>query len=240
MIPNKRFVEALSNPYFSSEGALSKDVWLCGIEPGLDKSTSVDEYHQRFESSMLIKDEPHKSYEWKESFTYPFGQKFGWFYQSLLGKNPRKYRDLEKIEARVFKTNLYPLPFPDVSMEHWNTWKLSEITGLSNKAHYQLLCEKTRFKAYSEGIGKHEPKVIFCFGHSFLMDTIRCFGSYQNIKLINTYNVDEVKLFQVTFENIQTQLWVLPFLGHTQGTLNSYDIVQKTAQFVLKSSALKF
>ncbi len=215
----------MKDPLFHAEGGLSEPIWICGLEPGIDKKKYAEDpeaYRRWYDERFLpYTHNRNAEYSWSDSFTYSFGQKVGWVFRGLQGHNARSYAELKKFRAPVFKTNLWPLSFPDVSSHHWQKLGVPELFGIDNKVAYRLECERTRHRAYAAAAVQHAPRLILCFGSSYVMDFARCFAGPDHVDDIIEYDWART-VYKVSSTAHATEIWVLPFAGRP---LNSYDAV---------------
>ena len=70
---------------------------------------------------------------------------------------------------RYFKLNLYPIAFKDTSHAKWLTG-FSEITGFARKEDYIEWCRANRFPVLRQWAEKYHPKLIICFGKTYIDD----------------------------------------------------------------------
>lgn len=218
-------------------GIRDKGIWFSGIEWGIEKDKQ-----QNYYESELLKEigegeySPKKIYDHEYHLSYQFGVKMAKLYSVIKGRKITEYKENAKeMEKDVFKVNLYPISFNNDSDELWETYKLSDITGLESKLIYRTWCFLHRFPWISEQVNASKPKVIICTGVSYLTDFVVCFAGKEGVENIHKISIipQSDKNGKVRYmywaklnNDSNTILIVLPFFGGVHG-LNSDYLIQQ-------------
>ena len=198
-------------------GNIKAPLWFCGIEWSSNGEAITD----KITRDTYLVDElsvPYLSSKWKEAHSqylkWQFDQKLSKIiceaidyqgdYKSYLNSN---FCDQKSNE---FKLNLFPLAATDI--KEWNEEHI-RITGHRIKYHYMYQCAFSRFILFYRLVNLYHPKVIVCFGRTFLEEYFMAFMG-DNYKCSRKM----IKLgLSTTIEVIEKQdhpvLLVCPFLG---------------------------
>ncbi|MFZ2124498.1 MAG: hypothetical protein WA012_12555 [Rhodoferax sp.] len=152
-----------------------RSVWVCGIEWGGGHDQAALKKHIQGEVSA-----PALGYEeYQENFAYIFNWQTMKLLSAMQGGSAKNYVEMaEKCRPFVkgskgfFKMNLFPISFKDTGHQRWQD-DFVAITGFNNKADYLAWCKRARFSVMRSWVAKFKPKVIVCFGKTFIND----FGS---------------------------------------------------------------
>lgn len=152
----------------------SPSIWVCGIEWGGDFSykwleEELDTYYNQ--------SSPGKGYDSpQDNLAYPYNINTMKLLCAINGMECSEYKNFALEQkpfvsgsSGYFKMNLYPIRFKGASPDKWSIW-INSLTGFSNKKEYQDWCRKNRFVLFRELVKKHEPKLILCFGKTYLTD----------------------------------------------------------------------
>ncbi|MEL5848969.1 MAG: hypothetical protein U7M05_06330 [Candidatus Igneacidithiobacillus chanchocoensis] len=159
----------------------SPSIWVCGIEWGGELSYDwlKNELDNYCDQSL-----PSKGYTSEDENTaYRYNVNTVKLLCSIDGSDASNYRDFS-IKKRpfvsgstgYFKMNLYPIRFKGHSTDRWAVW-INELTGFSNKMEYHNWCRKNRFKLFRKLTEIHRPKLVLCFGKSYINDFRSAFCS---------------------------------------------------------------
>lgn len=241
-------------------GDPSAPIWLSGIEWGYSKKRgqSEEEYEAAI-TKYYIDELPHEMkrgsftpsnrYDWPASLSYRFGISTAKLYMAINGFDVEDYPSIEDRceDTRLFKANLYPIPFRFTRDYLWDEFKLSETTGLASKEAYRVWCILNRFPAIATEVRKHAPELIVCTGITCVADFFACFaggGPTENInvgKLISNSSAgaESRRFYWSIINEGRTILAVVPFFSGRYG-LNSNSLLQDLGSqlAVLRSDSL--
>ncbi len=221
-------------------------IWLCGIEWGYgkEKGQTEVEYESAVREYYLttLKEEiskgayvPDTKYIWKEHNNYRFGVTAAKLFVAIHGFQVSEYSKLEELcpDARLFKLNLYPIPFRFTDDSLWHKYGLDSLTGLASKEVYRTWCFINRFPAICAEVSAHSPSLIVCTGVTYLVDFFTCFAGQSGTGRIQQFDIHPSsdlnrsprRLYHAKINNGKTTLAVLPFFSGRYG-LNSDYLVQ--------------
>ena len=155
----------------------SRSIWVSGIEWGgghdLDslKKTMVDQV-----------DVPPPGYdEPSHNLAYIFNRQTMKLITAMNGGQVDDYevmtsqhRPFVKDSTGYFKMNLFPIAFKDTGHQRWQT-DFVDLTGFSSKDEYLSWCRHVRFAKMRNWVSTYKPKVIVCFGKTFIKDFTTAF-----------------------------------------------------------------
>lgn len=170
-------------------------IWVCGIEWGTDKDeykASADELTEAYYSKDIIS--PPLGFEhatnkkaWEDLISYNFGWQTTKLLAAINGEKVEDYRAFaERVEPFTkgskgyFKLNLYPFAFKDTSHEHWKNSNMPEFTGIATKSEYLDIVKNVRFKNMRKWVQEYSPKLIICFGKSYINEFNLAFGERES------------------------------------------------------------
>jgi hypothetical protein len=115
-----------------------------------------------------------------------------------------------------FKMNLYPLAFKNTSHAMWMKG-FDRLTGFGAKQDYIEWCRENRFPILRQRARSHQPKLIVCFGKTYLDDFKAAFGDGDDSDRSEIVADRELRWFWTSFG---TLVVVCPFPVNRHG-LNS-------------------
>ena len=158
----------------------SPSIWVCGIEWGGDW-VDYDWLKDKLDNHIDQLAPPDGYDSEKDNLDYIYNINSMKLLCAINGIEVSDYKRFAletkpfvKNEHGYFKMNLYPLPFKDASAKRWSAW-IHELTGFSNKDEYLAWCREHRFNFLMDLLKNHGPKLIICFGKSYLKDFISSF-----------------------------------------------------------------
>lgn len=211
-------------------------IWVCGIEWGTDKNELkasaeelVDAYYakdislppQGFEDAIEKK-------AWENFISYNFGWQTTKLLAAINGEKVEDYRAFaERVEPfkrgnkGYFKLNLYPFAFKNTSHEHWENSNMPEFTGIATKSEYLDIVKDVRFRKMRKWVQEYCPKLIICFGKSYIDEFKSAFG-----EIDCTFTEGEIgnRIMHWTKLSNGTLLVVLPFTSSPNGLNANSDI----------------
>jgi hypothetical protein len=151
----------------------NRSIWVCGIEWG----GSGHDPASLKEIILKSVDSPPYGYEYhSENLAYIFNWQTLKLLTAIQGESVENYiqasektRPFVKDSKGFFKMNLFPVAFKDTSNQRWISDFIT-ITGFQNKEEYLTWCRQVRFLNLKSWVEKFKPKLIICFGKSFLAD----------------------------------------------------------------------
>ena len=239
---NKNFIEWACSLSGCDGGSPDADIWISGIEWGFSNSKYYDEILPNEIKKGAHKPES-EQYPWKDSFTYTYGRSVAKLYYAIKGNNllednlsGKKYnykKIADEKNNKLFKTNLYPIPFKSTDPELWKEHKLNKLTGFEEKHLFKTWCFLHRFPAISKMVSEKSPspKLIIGTGISYLTDFFACYAGAINIdSVINVGKLKskERKYYWAKLKN-GTTLVVIPFFSSQSG-LNSDELLQEMGE----------
>lgn len=217
-------------------GNINADTWLCGIEWG-GGSYEDGKYYREDLPNEIDKGvvEINKTFNWKDSVTYPYGRSFAKLYTAIQGGNVADYKNVEKLDGdKLFKLNLYPIAFDSTDHSLWHTYKLDKITGFENKYLFNIWCFFNRFPFFANKRKQYNPKLVICTGTDYLRDFLMFVGA-ENISKIQA---DKIEAQSDANKHDRTYYWVkvdetllviIPFFSGRYG-LNSNYLLQQMGE----------
>jgi hypothetical protein len=220
------------------------DIWVCGIEWGGNRTEDYyqNDLRKEIEAGAYI---PEAEYNWEEQLKYRYGISFAKLYTAIYGHDVgADLSYLSNKEHKVFKLNLYPIPFRNTDASIWNKYNLKKTTGINDKFSYAIWCQLNRFPAISNFINGtdsdnesiiYSPKIIIGTGISYASDFLQCFASgnlSQGVRLANIEaNGEKREYFYGYLDKLRpdgkrTLIVVTPFLSGRYG-LNSNALLQE-------------
>ena len=153
---------------------------------------------------------------------------------NLSGKKYNYKKIADEKDNKLFKTNLYPIPFKSTDPELWRKHKLNELTGFDEKHLFKTWCFLHRFPAISKMVSTKSPtpKLIIGTGISYLTDFFACYAGATNIDtVIKVGKLSKTKERSYYWAKLSngTTLVVIPFFSSQSG-LNSDDLLQEMGE----------
>ncbi|MFK3872129.1 hypothetical protein [Pseudoalteromonas rhizosphaerae] len=205
------------------------DIWLCGIEWGLD-SAAANEYYERLKLQMQRGVVPVKKtdFDWEDSISYPYGVRFAKLYQAIQQQPVASYRNVKQLSGqRLFKLNLYPIAFNSTADDLWHQHGFDTVTGFASKYLFNNWCFFNRFPFYTALRKQYQPKLIICTGVNYLKDFLMFFAGADGVDSIQSeiISVDTGEKRTLYWSKIgKSLLVVVPFFSGRWG-LNSDDLL---------------
>lgn len=228
-------------------GSPSASIWLCGIEWGYRKhrGQTKEEYEndvRRYYRDELPKEiakgryEPPHDYDWNQTIKEgSFGKSVAKLYMSLKGLKVVDYLEISKKleDPKLFKLNLYPIPFRYAHDELWDKYGLKDVTGIESKEAYRAWCFLNRFPSITKKVKEHSPRLIIGTGITYLLDFFVCFagvggsGAIQvaEIQPEDCVNQNAKRYYWLRINEGKTLLAVIPSFSSPHG-LNSDFLIQ--------------
>lgn len=234
------FTEWASSLSGCDGGKLEKSIWVCGIEWGIERGGSVEDYYSKKLPEEIRNGEykPQEKYPWIENLKHPYGIKVAKLVAVIYGRKVEDYKNfVEKADgSEIFKMNLYPIAFHNTSDHLWKKYGLDKLTGFKEKHLFKTWCFFNRFPKFAEKVKEKEPIIIIGTGISYLTDFLLCFHGCDknispNIELSYIDSSSSTNSYRRYFywtkiNEGKTTLFVIPFLGGYYG-LNSDELIQK-------------
>lgn len=114
---------------------------------------------------------------------------------------------LENGHSSYFKMNLYPIAFKNTDPIFW-TNEIADVSGFETKNDYLKWCKENRFPIMQQWVKKYAPKLIICFGKTYVNEFNLAFADNEND--FNIENIGDLVL-QWKKNNNGTIIGVLPF-----------------------------
>lgn len=200
-------------------GNIRAPLWFSGIEWGSSDERITSEM-TRPTYAISNYAVPYLSKDWKNEnpklLNWQFDQKISKILCNAYDYNG-DYRDYMRqkyceADSNEFKVNLFPLPA--INIDEWSVEHI-ELTKTRIKYHYQTYCAHHRFKLLHQLVKEFKPKVIVCFGRSFLEEFKLAFwgdGAPQSFKETK-HEIGERNSLSVLSSDNATKLVIAPFLG---------------------------
>lgn len=206
------------------------DIWVSGIEYGIDKKENKDYYSKSLKEEIQGGEcSKRKTYKFKDVIKYRYHRNVIKLYCAIKKIDIEEHEKVaeESKGKEIFKLNLYPIAFRSTNPNLWKEHGLCEITGFAEKRLYQTWCFLHRFPAISKIVKKESPKLIIGTGVSYLTDFFACYAGAINMNTpINSDEVGEGRKYYWSRLNNGTVLVVIPFFSSPSG-LNSNNLLQK-------------
>ena len=211
-------------------GNPTSQIWLCGIEWGLQANEAQKYYNELYNGIRegFVK-ECDSYFDWSDCIKYQYGIKFAKLYQAIVGKPISSYREVTDLKGNeVFAMNLYPIAFNSTDDSLWNKNNLHLVTGFLTKTIYREWCFFNRSVFYKELCRKHRPKIIICNGLGYLRDFLMYFCNADSIQSLNSEFVtdcfgNERPMYWINMDGMY--FFVVPFFGGRFG-LSSDSIIE--------------
>lgn len=158
------FIEYLQQPL-----EIQGEYWLCGIEPGFGSSENLEhDWKNRISKELLLRDQfRYAPSSWESVTSYRYGRAQAKVWASYMGDSSEDWRDLQEgADAVITPFNLYPIAFPKASDHYWELLGAPEITGVSSKLEYRLLCERHIHTRFRKKLLENEPRFVLGFSTS--------------------------------------------------------------------------
>ena len=234
---NKYFIKWACSLSGCNGGDPKADIWISGIEPGLDKGSQEDYYCKDLPKKIKETDQNISiKYEWDQHIKYTYGQRLAKLYHSI--KYPSK--DIKDYKKNItdssqfnplFNANLYPIAFNSVDPKLWKEYNLKKLTGFEDKHLFKIWCFLNRFPTISKIVKRESPKLIIGTGVTYLTDFFSCYSS--GIEMNNAIQSAQIcekdpkkRKYYWSKLNNGTTIVVIPFLSGPSG-LNSDVLLQK-------------
>lgn len=131
-----------------------------------------------------------------------------------------------------FKMNLYPIAFKNTDPVFW-TNEIAKTSGFATKNDYLKWCKENRFPVMKQWVQKYDPKLIICFGKTYVNEFNLAFADNEND--FNIENVGDLILQWKKNDN-GTIIAVLPFPNaQNKGLKSNSDIEamgKRLSQFI--------
>ncbi len=256
---NKNLYEWVTSFSGCDGGNPTAKTWACGIEWGFSATEDVkdlDSFYKNYYQNEL-KEEINKGkfifkndfYDWKDSFTYPYGKNVAKLYTAIYSDmDIYEYENfinanIETHKNDLFKLNLYPIAFNSTDDSLWRKYKVQDTLGFPDKASFNAWCATNRFPVFAEKVNEHKPRLIICTGVTYLNDFYNCFIGQGDKSYITSFqltdNSDTNKHPRTCYKvikNNQTAMFVIPFFSGSYG-LNSSTLIKKLAEEIKKTLA---
>lgn len=194
----------------------SPSVWVCGIEWG-------GGHTPKSLLSNITEDvsTPPQGYDnWQENLSYIFNWQTMKLLSAINGGRVKDYKEFaERFMPFVrgsrgyFKMNLYPIGFKDTSHSRWLE-EFSGITGFATKSDYLAWSTDHRLPQIRKWAENSKPKLIICFGKTYLPQFTKAFLDDNSI--VNHETIEDKEMFWG--ENQQGSLVVtIPFMVNRNG-----------------------
>ncbi len=215
-------------------GNVKAGVWISGIEWG---SASYDDgiYYRKLVEQIKAGayNDYRRSYDWKESTTYPYGRSFAKLYTALNDVDIQNYREYVSTlsGSEVFKLNLYPIAFDSTDPNLWSDYELEQITGFREKHLFQTWCFYNRFPWFARQTEANSPKIVIGTGVSYLRDFLAFFGAdpmsvsmiqFRDLKPDPATGSNRPRRFYWVNLTGGTWLFVIPFFSGSNGLNSDY------------------
>ncbi len=149
-----------------------RSVWVCGIEWGGGHDLAALKENIQVDVNI-----PNSGYdECSVNLAYIFNRQTMKLLNAMQGGAVKDYvkmaeniRPFVKDSQGFFKLNLFPIAFKDTGHQRWLS-DFTEVTGFASKADYLAWCRHVRFAAMRNWVTESKPRVIVCFGKTFISD----------------------------------------------------------------------
>ncbi len=242
---NKKFIEWACSFSGCDGGNIHSNIWIVGIEWGVNKGNDEDKDYYLVELPSEIEKGkiklPPDLYNWKESITNKYGIGVAKLFCSLINHDVDDYK--KKIEllkgSEIFKLNLYPIAFQNTDNQLWDQYNLKNITGFYDKDLFRIWCLFNRFPFFSDLTRDYNPELIICTGISYLSDFILFFGGEKSlnkkiecgeIKPNSSSNNKYIRQYYWAKLNNITKIVIIPFFSGRYGLNSNYLIEEMGKQ----------
>lgn len=190
----------------------NQSIWVCGIEWGGGQTAEElkDYINQTWNSS------PDFGYNAEGVLDF---YKYNMVVYKLLAvmqnyniANYKKFVEnempfLENGHSSYFKMNLYPIAFKNTDPIFW-TNEIADVSGFETKNDYLKWCKENRFPVMQQWVQKYAPKLIICFGKTYVNEFNLAFSDNKD-----EFNIEKVGNLTLQWKknNNGTLIAVLPF-----------------------------
>ncbi|WP_028111697.1 hypothetical protein [Ferrimonas kyonanensis] len=220
LVLNPDFVKWIQTPSGCDGGNINSSVWFFGLEWGGDA-------HQVQTPDLVINQEhPYVSGDYRKVFPddYQYNNKLTKLYAAMLGQPTEHYASvfhatrMFDADSDTYKGNIYTLTSPRENNQFF-TSNLQQVTGCRTKESYKQAHRDYRFPMLRRWVKEHQPRVIVCFGNSYVDDYRSAFSGQSITFTANRFA--GVKLFYAPINDGNTLLVILPFIAFYSHCLNS-------------------
>lgn len=218
-------------------GDVEAPVWLCGIEWGYGhprgataatRTAAMNHYYDETLSPEIDAGvfQPADIYDWGDHLCYRYGQAAAKILLALHGRSVELWREVKTAlpDPRVFKLNLYPIPFETTDDWRWDHYDMPRRIGLPSKAAYRTWCALHRFPALAALVRQHNPKLVIATGTEHLLEFFDAFAGKGGASEIHLDALGAPRpsgtrrsLYWARINGGRTVLAVTPFLGNRHG-----------------------
>lgn len=197
----------------------ARSTWVCGIEWG--GGAKPEEWEASLSEDVGAPPLGHDDAE--HNLRYIFNWQTVKLLTAIAGGKVGDYRTTAATvqpfvrgSVGFFKMNLYPLAFKNTSHAMWMKG-FDQLTGFGAKQDYIDWCRNNRFPILRDWTRAHQPKLIICFGKTYLDDFKAAFGEGGHPDRLEIVADRELRWFWTRFG---TLIAVCPFPVNRHG-LNS-------------------
>lgn len=206
----------------------SKDkpsIWVCGLEWGGDGHLN-GELQKDLERDFSGFSQGYDS--WEENLAYQYNRNTMKLLSAISGGAVEEYEGFAKTvqpfitgQTGYFKANLFTVAFKNTNETRWTT-DFQELTGFKTKNDYLAWCRENRSKVMKSWMLEYQPKLIVCYGKSYLKDFKYCFSDSDDV-VVNQELIEDRELSW--FRNLNgTLVVVTPFPGNRWGLVKNTTI----------------